>query len=36
LLKNYKRGQEFFALIKGFDRNGDGKIDDIKIIETSE
>jgi len=32
-LKNYEKNKEFFRLIKGLDRDGDGKIDDIEIIE---
>jgi len=32
LLKNYSSG-EFFALIRGLDRDGDNKVDDIEIVE---
>lgn len=34
LLKNYRKGEDFFALIKGLDKDGDGKIDDIRILES--
>ena len=33
LLKNYKGG-EFYAIIKGLDRDGDGRVDDILILES--
>lgn len=33
LLQNYREEKDFFALIKGLDRDGDGKIDDVKIVE---
>lgn len=33
ILKNYEPKEEFFCLIKGLDRDGDGKFDDVEILE---
>lgn len=33
ILKKYEQGKDFYCLIKGLDRDGDGKTDDIKVIE---
>jgi hypothetical protein len=33
LLKDYK-GKDFVALIKGLDKDGDGKVDSVSILET--
>jgi hypothetical protein len=33
ILKKYRRKEEFFSLIKGLDRDGDGKVDDIELLE---
>ncbi len=33
VLKKYEQGKDFYCLIKGLDRDGDGKTDDIKVIE---
>ena len=33
LLKKYNQGKEFYCVVKGLDRDGDGKTDDVKIIE---
>jgi predicted transcriptional regulator len=33
LLQYYKKEKDFFVLIKGLDKDGDGKIDDVKIVE---
>ncbi len=33
ILENYKQGEEYYKVIKGLDRDGDGKTDDIKILE---
>jgi DNA-binding transcriptional ArsR family regulator len=34
VLKRYKKGKEFYCLIKRLDRDGDGKVDDVKVIES--
>jgi DNA-binding transcriptional ArsR family regulator len=33
ILKDYKPNKDFYRVIKGLDRDGDGKIDDIKVLE---
>jgi DNA-binding transcriptional ArsR family regulator len=33
LLKNYKKNKDFYCLVKGLDRDGDGQIDDIEFLE---
>ncbi|MDI6806992.1 MAG: helix-turn-helix domain-containing protein [Candidatus Aenigmarchaeota archaeon] len=33
ILKNYESGKDFFCLIRGLDRDGDGKVDDIGVVE---
>lgn len=33
ILKDYKPGEEFYRVIKGLDRDGDGKTDDVEILE---
>ena len=32
ILKKYQRNKDFYIIIKGFDKDGDGKIDTIKIL----
>jgi hypothetical protein len=33
LLEKYERGRDFYTLIRGLDRDGDGRVDDIDFIE---
>ncbi len=33
LLKDYNKNYDFYRVIRGLDRDGDGKVDDIKILE---
>lgn len=33
ILEDYKEDQEFYKVIKGLDRDGDGKTDDVEILE---
>jgi predicted transcriptional regulator len=33
ILKDYEKEKEFYKVIEGLDKDGDGKIDDIKILE---
>ncbi len=33
IFSNYKVGKDFYCVVKGLDRDGDGKIDDINILE---
>ena len=34
MYKKYKQEKDFYCVVKGLDKDGDGKIDDIKILET--
>jgi DNA-binding MarR family transcriptional regulator len=33
ILKNYQKNKDFYVVIKGLDKDGDGKIDTIKVLE---
>ncbi len=33
ILSNYKVGRDFYCIAKGLDKDGDGKIDDIEVLE---
>lgn len=33
VFKNYKPGKDFYCVVKGLDKDGDGKIDDIEVLE---
>ena len=33
VLKDYRKNKDFYRVIKGLDKDGDGKVDDIKVLE---
>lgn len=33
ILKDYERNKDFYRVIRGFDRDGDGKVDDVEVLE---
>jgi len=35
VLKKYEQGKDFYCIVKGLDKDGDGKTDDLKIIEAN-